>query len=476
MLPRLLPPSYERPGTMPIAGHWRVGRADRTLTDCDPWSGEVLVRIREADVTDVDDACATADIARHRWGQSVPERRAAVMRAAADLVTARHDELAQWLIHETGATTAKVAIELGVVRAAFLAAAALPYQAESRILPSDVPGAETRVYRRPAGVVCLIGAWDLPLYLTTRTLAAALALGNAVVLKPSSHTPVSGGLLPARLLEEAGLPDGVLNVVVGQAAEIGDALVSHPIPQVVAFTGSAEAGLRIAREAGLKRLLLEVGGNAPLVVLDDADLAYAVESALFGAFFPNGQIRTIANRVIVDATRHDEFVDRIVDRARRLVIGDPSDPVTDIGPMISRRHLEAVRDKVKRSAAQGAEVLLGGDPIGPTGLALPPQVLLGTNDVVTAQEEIFGPVLTIIRAHDEHEAALLANDTAHGPCNAVHTRDSQRGARFALRLNAGTTHVNGGPPHDESPSVLNALDCAAVIDRFTVDHRVVTQR
>ena len=163
----------------------------------------------------------------------------------------------------------------------------------------------------PVGVVCLISPWDFPIYLTARTLAPALALGNAVVLKPSSNTPVTGGLLLARILEEAGLPAGLLSVVVGPA-RIGDALVTHPTPRVISFTGSTETGIGISRKAGIKRLLLELGGNAPLVVLDDADLDYAVESAVFGSFYNSGQICMIANRLIVDASLHDDFVEAFV--------------------------------------------------------------------------------------------------------------------------------------------------------------------
>jgi aldehyde dehydrogenase (NAD+) len=456
---------------MPIAGHWRVGRSDRTLIDRDPWSGEVILELAEADASDVEDACAAAGIAQHRWSQSEPERRAAVMSAAADLVITQRDELARWLTRETGATAGRVELELGVLRSAFLAAAALPDQAASRTLPDDTTGPRLRVHRRPAGVVCVLGPWDFPLYLTTRVLAPALALGNAVVLKPSSHTPVTGGLLLARLLEQAGLPDGVLNVVIGQAAAIGPALVAHPIPRVISLTGSATSALHVARAAGLKRLLLDVGGNVPMVVLDDADLEYTVESAMSGAFFPNGQIRMAANRVIVDAALHDEFVDKFVERARALVLGDPSDPATAVGPMVSRHHLDAVRDKIERSTAQGALMLLGGDPVGPAGLALPPHVLLATNDVATAQEEVFGPVLTIIRARDEHEAALLANDAVHTPASVVHTRDSERGTRFASRLRAGTTHVSRRGA-DESTGLSEPVHDVSAIDRFTVDHTV----
>jgi len=474
---------YDLSDGMPIGRLWRPGRSGHVVADHNPWTGELIGEIPGAGPDDVDEAYTVAAEAQQRWAETLPGRRAAVMRAAADIVTARHDEIVDWLVRESGSTLTKIEVELGVVRAGFLEAAGMPHRMAGRILPSDITGKENRVYRRPAGVVCLISPWDFPLYLTNRTLAPALALGNAVVLKPSSNTPVTGGLLLARILEEAGLPPGVLNVVVGRSAHIGDALVSHPVPRVVSFTGSTETGIGIARLAGIKRLLLELGGNAPLVVLDDADLDYAVESAVFGSFFNSGQICMIANRVIVDAKLHDDFVGRFVARTSALRVGDPADPATFIGPVISRRQLDSVRDKVDRAVAAGADLLLGGQPAGPAGLALPPQVLLGGNDVATAREEVFGPVITIIRARDEDHALELANDTEYGLSSAVHTRDRERGTRFALRLNAGMTHVNDSPVNEEDntayggerQSGLGRFGGAWSVDELTTHHWVSVQ-
>lgn len=475
--------SYGPFDLMPVGAGWRRGSAGRELTDTDPWSGEVLARIPLAGPSDVADAYDAADAAQAQWAAALPERRAAVMRKAADILQARHAEIASWVIRESGGTAAKVEVELGVVRAGFLEAAGLPHHMEGRILPSDIPGKENRVYRRAAGVVCLISPWDFPMYLTNRTLAPALALGNAVVLKPSSNTPVTGGLLLAKILEEAGLPAGVLNVVVGSSGDIGDVLVSHPLPRVVSFTGSTATGIAISRQAGIKRLLLELGGNAPMVILDDADLEYAVESAVFGSFYNSGQICMIANRVIVDSSIAARFTDLFVERVRALPVGDPADPATFIGPVISRAQLDSVRDKVRRATGQGAQLLLGGDPSGPAGLALPPQVLTGTNEVATAREEVFGPAITIIEASGEEEALRLANDTEYGLSSAVHTADAERGARFALRLRAGMTHVNDSPVNEEDNTAyggeklsgLGRFGGAWSIDEFTTHHWVSMQ-
>jgi aldehyde dehydrogenase (NAD+) len=334
--------------SMPIAGTWRPGRSSHTLTDQDPWSGATLTQITQASAADVQLAYEAAITAQHDWAARLPAERAEVMLRAAQILTERHAEITAWVVAESGGTVGKVEVELAVARTIFLEAAGLVHHMEGRILPSDIPGKENRVYRRPVGVVCLISPWDFPVYLTSRSLAPALALGNAVVLKPSSQTPVTGGLLLARILREAGLPEGVLSVVVGSSTEIGDVLVAHPAPRVSSFTGSTQTGLAISRTAGLKRLLLELGGNAPMVVLDDADLEYAVESAVFGSFFNSGQICMIANRVIVDAAAHDAFVDAFVQRVRDLRVGDPSDPRTFIGPVISGEQCAQCR---KRSAA-----------------------------------------------------------------------------------------------------------------------------
>jgi aldehyde dehydrogenase (NAD+) len=474
---------YEGFDRMPIGRQWRAGQSGKTLTDRDPWTGKVVAEVPQADLRDVDEAYRAAQLAQLEWRETGPEQRAAVMRKAAEIMVTRHDEIADWVIRESGGTVSKVDIELGVVRAGFLEAAGMPHHLEGRIMPSDIPGKENRIYRRPVGVVCLISPWDFPMYLTNRTLAPALALGNAVVLKPSSNTPVTGGLLLAKILQEAGLPDGLLNVVVGDASEIGDALVAHPVPRVISFTGSTAVGIGISQKAGIKRLLLELGGNAPMVVLDDADLDAAVDSAVFGSFYNSGQICMIANRVIVDASLHDEFVERFLTLTRSLTVGDPHDPATFIGPVISPRQLASVQEKVARAVAQGARLLLGGPPVGPAGLGLPPQVLSGSNAVATASEEVFGPAITIVSADGEEEAMRLANDTEYGLSSAVHTRDLERGLRFAQGLDVGMSHINDSPVNEEDntayggekQSGLGRFGGSWSIDEFTTHHWVSVQ-
>jgi aldehyde dehydrogenase (NAD+) len=477
------PTPYDRFDRMPIAGEWREGSSERSKEDLDPYTGDTLVEIRQAGADDVEAAYAAAQEASRTWRETPPAERAAVMSRAAEILRSRHDEVVHWLVTEAGSTRFKAETEWQLVVAGLLEAASVPHRVAGRILPSDIPGKENRVYRQPVGVVTVISPWNFPFQLTNRSLAPALACGNAVVVKPAGDTPVTGGLLHAEILAEAGLPDGVLSVLVGSGGEIGDAIVQHPASRVVSFTGSTVVGRGIAEKAPLKRLSLELGGNGPLVVLDDADLEAAVDGAIFGKFLHQGQICMAVNRIVVDDRVHDEFVDRFVERARALPVGDPKDEGTRIGPIINDSQVDSVRDKVEEARRQGATVTLGGDPTGPVGSVVPPHVLLAGNDVATAQQEVFGPVATIIRARDEEDALRIANDTDLGLSSAVFTGDAERGVRFALRVEAGMTHVNDQPVIDEPHNAFGGEKGSGIgrfggdwaIEEFTTDHWISVQ-
>lgn len=433
---------------MPIAGEWRPGSSGATLTNTDPYSGAVLTETRKADRADVDVAYQGARDAQATWAATSPADRAAVFLRAAQILDDRTDELVGWLTREAGTTRVRALVELGIVKAATVAGVTHT-TFEQTTVASDTPGKENRIYTRPAGVVGVISPWNFPMYLSHRSVAPALAAGNTVVLKPAEDTPVTGGLLIAKIFEEAGLPAGVLNVIIGSGADIGDEMVSHPIPRVISFTGSTRVGLGIPAKAGVKRLALELGGNGPLVVLDDADLDRAVEAAIFSNYWHQGQICMATNRVIVDTAIYDDFVERFVDAAKALVCGDPADAATQIGPIINDKQVAAITDKIERAVAAGAQVALSGELTGPTGRVLPPHVLLGTNEVATAAEEVFGPVATIIRADDEGHALRIANDTTYGLSSAVFTGNIERGVRFAQRIEAGMTHINDTTVHDD---------------------------
>jgi aldehyde dehydrogenase (NAD+) len=474
---QVAPARYDGFAAMPLGGRWRAGSSGRIAVDTDPWSGEALAEIPLADTGDLDLAFAAAREAQRRWAAQSPAYRAEIMLSAAAVVQRRQAEIVDWLIHETGSTLARAELEWDLVRSVLLEAASVPYHVTGSIVPSDAPGRESRVYREPAGVVAVISSWEFPMHRSGRCVAAALAAGNAVVLKPASQTPVTGGLLLARVLEEAGLPDGLLSVVIGAGGEIGDAIAGHPVPGVVLFTGSASVGERLARTArgegheggegsgGFKRLALEFGGHGPFVVLDDADVGRAADAAVFGSFFRHGQICMIANRLVVDRRVYDEFTERLVTEVRSLRAGDPAAAETDVGPLLSAGQLSAVQDMLKRVRDEGARQVLGGEPRGPTGLLLPPYVLLARGDVTTARQAVFGPVMTVIRARSADDALKIANRGEYGRSGAVFTRDTERGVHFAVRMAAGMTHVNNSPANDDTNAAVGGA-WASGVGRF----------
>lgn len=468
-----------------IGGEWRPGRSRQTYRDIDPYSSETVAEIALADRSDLDEAYRTAAKAQSEWAALLPGQRADIMRRAADVMVARREEIIGWLIREGGSTRLKASLEWGAVHGVVQEAVMLPYRVEGRILPADTPGKESRVYRRPVGVVGVISPWNWPLQLTARSIFPALVVGNAVVVKPASDTPITGGLLHARILEEAGLPPSVLSVVVGPGSEIGDAFVSHDIPRVISFTGSTPVGRRIARLAVeapiIKRVDLELGGNSPFVVLDDADLDHVVDAAVFGKFLHQGQICMIANRFIVDDSLYEPFLDLFVERVRALKFGNPDEPDTMVGPIINDSQLKGLVERIEEGRASGARQLVGGEP---EGRVLPPHVFADVrNDQLLAREELFGPVAPVIRAHGEEEALELANATTYGLSSAVFTGDVERGVRFAARIDAGMSHVNDQPVNDlpfspfggEKNSGIGRFNGDWAVQAFTTDHWVSVQ-
>jgi aldehyde dehydrogenase (NAD+) len=481
------PAPYSGFDSLYVGGTWRAGGTGRYGDDLDPWSGGRVARIALASTADVREALESARDAQKAWAAASPGVRAQVVRTAAEILTARKDEIVGWLVREVGSTIGKAESEFDGTRTGMYEAAAMAHHAAGQILPSDIPGKENRVYRVPLGVIAVISPWNFPLYLANRSLAPALALGNAVVLKPSEDSPVTGGLLLAKVFEEAGLPAGVLQVVTHSredAGTIGDYITTSPIPRFISFTGSTKVGEGITRKAGIKRLGLELGGNAPIVVLADADIGQAVDGAVFTSFLHQGQICMSGNRLIVEAPVYGEFADRFVEKVRTLPVGDPSDPSTFVGPIINKRQLDGILGKLERARQSGAKEILGGQPGGPSGLTLPPHVLLGDAATPTAVEEVFGPVITIICAEDEADALRIANDTEYGLSSAVFTGNLDRGVLFAQQVEAGMTHVNdasvGNEPHlpfgGEKNSGLGRFGSQWILEEFTTVHWISVQR
>ncbi|NLD00600.1 MAG: aldehyde dehydrogenase family protein [Gammaproteobacteria bacterium] len=476
---------YQNLELQPLAGQWRSGSSQTQLPVLNPYTGEELLKLNLATKDDMEQAFVAARDAQVGWAAMGPAARAAVLLKAVEIFDQRREEIIDWLIKESGSTRIKAQIEWGAARGITLEAASFPSRVQGCILPNDIPGKESRVYRKPIGVVGVISPWNFPLHLSQRSVAPALALGNAVVIKPASDTPVTGGLLLAHIFAEAGLPAGVLSVVVGSGAEIGDAFVAHPIPGFISFTGSTQVGLNIGRIACgsqyLKHVALELGGNSPFVVLADADVEQAVNAAVVGKFLHQGQICMAINRIIVEQPLLEEFTRRYVERVSALKYGDPSLADTVVGPVINAKQLSGLLHKVELAKQEGATLLVGG---AAQGNVLPPHVFGNvTADMDIAREEIFGPLVGIQSATDEQHALVLANQSEYGLSSAVFTASLERGVRFAQGIQAGMTHINDMPVNDapnaafggEKGSGLGRFNGEWAIQEFTRDHWITVQ-
>ncbi|HZO96702.1 MAG TPA: aldehyde dehydrogenase family protein [Gaiellaceae bacterium] len=429
-----------------------VATGQETFEDLDPYSGEVVARVPAGGAAEARRAIEAAAEAFPAWSASTPAERQRVFLDAAGALEARRDEIVSLLARETGCTFGFAQFQLGFVPGLLRQAAALAYAPLGSVIPSDRPGTLALGLRRPAGVVGAIAPWNAALILSARSLAAPLALGNTVVLKPSEWSPVVGGLVWNELFAEAGLPEGVLNVVThapGAAGPIGDELVSHPAVRRINFTGSTRTGRLLAEAAGrnLKRVVLELGGYNPLLVLADADLDYAVDATAFGAFLHQGQICMSARRVLVERPIADEFAARLAAKTAGLKAGDPGEPDTIIGPLINADALATVKRRVDEAVAKGARVLAGGEAAGPCYRAT---LLAGVpDDAELAREETFGPVLALEVVEGPDEAVARANATSYGLSAGIITSDPDRGLALARRLESGIVHVNDQPVADE---------------------------
>jgi betaine-aldehyde dehydrogenase len=418
-----------------------------TFETVNPASGEVFRSVAEAGAEDADRAVRAAARALEEWSARTPIQRAKVLHRWADLVDEHADELA--LIE-----TRDMGMAIGDARwCAHNAAAVMRYYAGAvdKFFGSTIPVDRDGIvltFREPIGVAVLITPWNFPLNIGNWKTAPAIAAGNTVVLKPASLSPLSV-LLYAELGLEAGLPPGVLNVLPGPGGAVGDALVEHPLVGKVGFTGSTEVGIEIARKAAgtVKRVTLELGGKSACVVFADADLEKAGRMAPFSVFENAGQDCCARSRLLVEASAKDELLEHYLAATRAIVVGDPEDEATQIGPLVSAAQRETVEGYVARGLEEGAALLEGGSRPDGDGLArgfyLRPTILdRCTNEMVVAREEIFGPVVSVIEFETEEEAVRLANDTPYGLSGSLWTRDGARQLRVARALRTGAIGVN----------------------------------
>ncbi|MFD6496645.1 aldehyde dehydrogenase family protein [Streptomyces sp. NPDC059944] len=466
-----------------IDGEWRPGTGSWDIIDFNPYDGEKLASITIATVEEVDDAYRAAERAQKEWGATNPYARRAVFEKALALIDEREAEITEVIIAELGGTRLKAAFELHLVREFLRESVQLALRPEGKIIPSPVDGKENRLYRVPVGVVGVISPFNFPFLLSVKSVAPALALGNGVVLKPHQNTPIVGGSLVAKIFEDAGLPGGLLNVVITDIAEIGDAFIEHPVPKVISFTGSDKVGRHVATvcAANFKRSVLELGGNSALVVLDDADIDYAVDAAVFSRYVHQGQVCMAANRVLVDRSVEAEFTEKFVAKVRTLKVGDPSDPQTVIGPVINSSQADALAGAVEQAIAEGGTALVHGTT---TDNLVSPSVLTGLPaDSALLRQEVFGPVVFLVPFDGEEEAVRLVNDTPYGLSGAVHTADIERGVNFAKQIDTGMFHVNDGTVHDEplvpfggeKHSGTGRLNGETTVDAFTTTKWISVQ-
>ncbi len=443
---------------------WRPG-SGAAIEDREPATDRHLLTIPGSTVDDVARAAAAAATAQPAWAETSYQERARILRRAADIYEAHREEFGTWTQRETGASHSKMHHEANFAYQEILNAATLPSQPYGSLMPTAQKGRLSMVRRVPVGVVGAITPWNSPTVLGMRVVAPALALGNAVVLKPDPQTPVVGGAVFAAVFAEAGLPEGLLQIVVG-GADVGEAIVTDPNVSLVSFTGSTVAGRRVGQLAGglLKKVSLELGGNNAFIVLDDADLEAAASAGAFSSFQFQGQVCFAAGRHIVHRSIAGAYVDALTTKAKRLKLGDPYREDVQLGPIVNQKQLARVDGIVQRSVAGGARLVEGGTH---EGLFYRPTVLADvTTDSPAWTDEIFGPVAPVTTFATDDEALVLANASEYGLVASIYTRSISRGLALANRIKAGMVHVNDGTLNDEAIIPFGGMGASGNGSRF----------
>ncbi|MDE1918548.1 MAG: aldehyde dehydrogenase [Sphingomonadales bacterium] len=430
------------------------------FTRLDPLTGAVASTAAAMTTADAAAIAVRAGAAQPAWAAMGPNARRAVLARAADALLARKDAFVEAMMGEIGATAGWAMFNLTLAASMVREAAALTTQIRGEVIPSDKPGCLAMALKEPVGVILGIAPWNAPIILGVRAIATPLACGNAVILKASEICPRTHALI-IEAFADAGFPEGVVNVVTNAPADAGEivgALIDAPAVKRINFTGSTTVGRIIARRAAeqLKPCLLELGGKAPLLVLDDADLDEAVKAAAFGAFMNQGQICMSTERIIVVEAIADQFAQKFAAKVASMATGDPREGTTPLGAVVDMKTVHHVNALIEDALAKGASLLTGGK--GETVLMHATVVDRVTADMNLYRDESFGPVVAMIHARDEAQAIEIANDSAYGLSSAVFTGDGARGLRVARQIRAGICHINGATVHDEAQMPFGGMN------------------
>ncbi|MBA1245563.1 aldehyde dehydrogenase family protein [Pseudomonas japonica] len=413
-----------------------------------PYNQQALALVKLATAADIDVAIAAAYEAQKTWGKTLAKEREAILCRAADIIERRRSDIVNILIQEGGNVFGKAMFECDYMVSTFRIAAGQARDVRGETMPADGPGRISMSFRQPLGVIAGVGPFNAPLLLNGKKLAPALAAGNAFLLKPAPQTPLIG-LMFAEILEEAGLPPGVFNVLPTTNEALGDKFFSEKRVKMVTFTGSAKVGQYLSELAGKfqKRIVLELGGKSPIVILKDADLEYAVRAAAFGIFFNQGQVCMANSRIVVEEPIYEKFCSAFAEKVRTIRCGDPTDPSTIIGPLINARQCEFIKGQIDDAVSKGATLLTGGEY---SKNLFQPSVLINVEpSMAVYNEETFGPLVSIYKAKDYEHALELANDTSYGLSSGIVTNDLQKAFDFALRVEAGSVHINDNSFDDD---------------------------
>lgn len=434
-----------------INGEHRSSSSGTIIDSINPTDGSVFARVHMADKSDIELAIASAYKAQKKWAKTTPREKEAVLLRAADIFDSRHDEIQEILMKESGSTLAKCNFEIGVVSDILRVAAGEARRVNGETFVSNDENVFSYSLRRPVGVIAGISPFNAPMILSSKKFAFAIAAGNSFVLKPSSQVPVTG-LVFGEIFKEAGLPDGVLNIIPCSSKDLGETFQEDKRISMITFTGSTKVGTKIAESAAkyMKKCTFELGGKSPVIVLEDADVKYAVDTAFFGTFMHQGQICMAGTRVIVHERLYDEFVEMFAKKVETLHVGDPSDPKTVIGPLIEEKQCSFIDGLVADAEKKGARVLSGGVGTSKGCFYQPTTVVDVTPEMELFKTEAFGPVVAITKARDIDHAIELANDSDYGLSSTVVTDKIEYALRCAEEIESGMVHINGPTLQDEA--------------------------